>query len=197
MAEEIPCDKHQPHLLSCSNMCAADQCWQQTRCLEGKQERDSVLKWSFFLSLIVFIGKTGKEQLRKKLFIQFFLPILLYSLLFPPGKSRRSYRTLGRKLKEWCGRGGRMADLPRSLLVNSENCTETLYVFSFRKFRLDPSVVRNVQRLMVEFKVKTEPNVVKSELSLLHSLHIKEFGRQRRLRGLREVNLLIQFSDPT
>jgi len=50
---------------------------------------------------------------------------------------------------------------------------------------------------MVEFKVKTKPNVVKSELSLLHSLHIKEFGRQRHLRGLREVNLLIQFSDPT
>lgn len=122
------------------------------RSLEGSKSESLSFKWNFFRLLIVFIGKTGKEELWKKLFIQFFLTIpLLHPLLVPPGKSRRSYRTLGRKLKMGWG------DLPRSLLVNSEDCAETLRVFSFRKFLLNPSVVWNVLPLMAGFKVKTKP----------------------------------------
>jgi len=74
----------------------------------------------------------------------FYTILSSYSSLFstiPSGKIPSILQDIGTEIEGVVWERGRMGDLPGSLLVNSENCTETLYVFSFRKFRLDPSVV--------------------------------------------------------
>ena len=145
--------------------------------------------FSFSLSLL---GKKGGMRYERNFFVQFF-SFLFFSFILYSGKIPSILQDIGTEI-EGGERGvqgrtpsesfGQFWRLEREREKENVCVCVCLCEFSFRKFLSNPcQLFEMCCHWWQGSKLRPSRIIARSELSLLHSLHIKEIGRQRQIQG--------------